>query len=145
MLLDIWFKEIVDPTGSIWHKRLYLCYFLPNINKIIWQCVMYGTHNSKILLISNKGHKCDVGLYCQSSDPAVDPDTMRRFRLGSEWISPLIVKANLWSQCVVCEGRIYDPNGSGIQILGIKSRDPFSGSMAWPCLFLPQLGRGSRR
>ena len=27
-----------------------------------------------------------------------------------------------------CEGRIYDPNGSGIQILGIRSRDPFSGS-----------------
>ena len=26
------------------------------------------------------------------------------------------------------EGRIYDPNGSGIQILGIRSRDPFSGS-----------------
>ena len=28
-----------------------------------------------------------------------------------------------------CEGRIYDPNGSGIPILGIRSRDPFSGSM----------------
>ena len=28
-----------------------------------------------------------------------------------------------------CEGWIYDPNGSGIQILGIRSRDPFSGSM----------------
>ena len=28
-----------------------------------------------------------------------------------------------------CEGRIFDPNGSGIQILGIRSRDPFSGSM----------------
>ena len=27
-----------------------------------------------------------------------------------------------------CEDRIYDPNGSGIQILGIRSRDPFSGS-----------------
>ena len=27
-----------------------------------------------------------------------------------------------------CEGRIYDPNGSGIQILGIRSWDPFSGS-----------------
>ena len=27
-----------------------------------------------------------------------------------------------------CEGRIYDPNGSGIQILGIRSRDPFLGS-----------------
>ena len=24
-----------------------------------------------------------------------------------------------------CEGRIYDPNGSGIQILGIRSRDPY--------------------
>ena len=28
-----------------------------------------------------------------------------------------------------CEGWIYDPNGSGIQILGIRFRDPFSGSM----------------
>ena len=27
-----------------------------------------------------------------------------------------------------CEGWIYDPHGSGIQILGIRSRDPFSGS-----------------
>ena len=27
-----------------------------------------------------------------------------------------------------CEGWIYDPNGSGNQILGIRSRDPFSGS-----------------
>ena len=27
-----------------------------------------------------------------------------------------------------CEGWIYDPNGSGIQIFGIGSRDPFSGS-----------------
>ena len=29
---------------------------------------------------------------------------------------------------VNCEGGIYDPNGSGIQILEIRSRDPFSGS-----------------
>ena len=29
---------------------------------------------------------------------------------------------------VNCESGIYDPNGSGIQILGIRSRDPFSGS-----------------
>ena len=27
-----------------------------------------------------------------------------------------------------CESWIYDPNGSGIQILGIRFRDPFSGS-----------------
>ena len=27
-----------------------------------------------------------------------------------------------------CEGWIYDPNGSGIRTLGIRSRDPFSGS-----------------
>ena len=31
-----------------------------------------------------------------------------------------------------CEGWIYDPNGSGIQILGIRSRDPFSGSTDMP-------------
>ena len=29
---------------------------------------------------------------------------------------------------VNCESGIYDPNGSGIQLLGIRSRDPFSGS-----------------
>ena len=27
-----------------------------------------------------------------------------------------------------CEGWIYDPSGSGIHILGIRSRGPFSGS-----------------
>ena len=27
-----------------------------------------------------------------------------------------------------CESWIYDPNGSGIQMFGIRSRDPFSGS-----------------
>ena len=29
---------------------------------------------------------------------------------------------------VNCEGGIYDPDGSWIQILGIRSWDPFSGS-----------------
>ena len=29
---------------------------------------------------------------------------------------------------VNCGGGIYDSNGSGIHILGIRSRDPFSGS-----------------
>ena len=61
----------------------------------------------------------------------MDPDTTRS--LGS-WIRmeilpyyeggsmiPVDLSAN-------CEGWIYDPNGSGIQILGIRSRDPFSGS-----------------
>ena len=40
-----------------------------------------------------------------------------------------------WTPCMIpvdlsanCEGWIYDPNGSGIQILGIRSRDPCSGS-----------------
>ena len=27
---------------------------------------------------------------------------------------------------VNCECLIYDPNGSGIQVFGIRSRDPFS-------------------
>ena len=31
-------------------------------------------------------------------------------------------------QSANCDGRIYDTNGSWIQILGIRSRDPFSGS-----------------
>ena len=34
---------------------------------------------------------------------------------------PLDLSAN-------CEGWIYDPKGSWIQMLGIRSRDPFSGS-----------------
>ena len=29
-----------------------------------------------------------------------------------------------------CEGWIYDPNRSGIQILGIRARDLFLGSMS---------------
>ena len=29
---------------------------------------------------------------------------------------------------VNCEGWIYDPNGSGIQVFGIRSRGSFSGS-----------------
>ena len=55
-----------------------------------------------------------------------------------------------------CEDWIYDPNGSGIQFLGIRSRDPFSGSMDMSALqrffaFLPtifgsqvSMGRGGR-
>ena len=61
----------------------------------------------------------------------MDPDTIRslrsRIRMDllpyCEGLSmiPVDLSAN-------CEGWIYDPNGSGIQILGIRSRDPFSGS-----------------
>ena len=61
----------------------------------------------------------------------MDPDTIRsltsRIRMdilpycegGS--IIPVDLSAN-------CEGWIYGPNGSGIQILGIRSRDLFSES-----------------
>ena len=40
-----------------------------------------------------------------------------------------------------CEGWVYDPNGSGIQILGIRSRDPFSGStdMSGTSTYIPML------
>ena len=52
--------------------------------------------------------------------------------LGSEGISCLIAKEDLLSHSLDlsanCECWIYEPNGSGIQILGIRSRDPFSGS-----------------
>ena len=61
----------------------------------------------------------------------MDPDTIRSLRSrirmdllpyceGRSMI-PVDRSAN-------CEDWIYDPNGSGIQILGIRSRDPFSGS-----------------
>ena len=44
------------------------------------------------------------------------------------------------------EGWIYDPNGSGIQILGISSRDPFSGSMDMSALHICKWVRpGARR
>ena len=61
----------------------------------------------------------------------MDPNTIRSIRSrirmdllpyckGGSMI-PVDLSAN-------CEGWIYDPNGSGIQILGIRSRDPYSGS-----------------
>ena len=61
----------------------------------------------------------------------MDPDTIRslRSRIRMDFLPyceggsmiPVDLLAN-------CEGWIYDPNGSGIQILGIRSRDPFLGS-----------------
>ena len=39
-----------------------------------------------------------------------------------------MIPVDLSANSANCERRIYDPNGSGIQILGIRSRDPFSGS-----------------
>ena len=39
-----------------------------------------------------------------------------------------MITVDLSANSVNFEGRIYDPNGSGIHILGIRSRDPFSGS-----------------
>ena len=61
----------------------------------------------------------------------MDPDTIGNLRSrirkdlllyceGGSMI-PVDLSAN-------CEDWIYDPNGSGIQILGIRSRDPFSES-----------------
>ena len=62
----------------------------------------------------------------------MDPDTIRSLR---SWIrKDLLPYCERGSMIPVdlsanCEGRIYyDPNGSGIQILEIRSRDPFSGS-----------------
>ena len=61
----------------------------------------------------------------------MDPDTIRSLRsrirmdllpyCKGEYMIPVALSAN-------CEGWIYDPNGSGIQILGIRSRNPFSGT-----------------
>ena len=57
----------------------------------------------------------------------MDPDTIRslRSRIRMDLLScckcgsmiPVDLSAN-------CEGRIYDPNGSGIQIPGFRFRDP---------------------
>ena len=57
----------------------------------------------------------------------VDPDTKRS--LGSRIrmdLSPYCEDGSMIpvDLSAICEGRIYDPNGSGIQILGIRSRDP---------------------
>ena len=61
----------------------------------------------------------------------IDPDTIRS--LGSRLRMELLHYCEGGSMISVdlsanCEGWIYDPNGSGIQILGIRSQDPFSGS-----------------
>ena len=61
----------------------------------------------------------------------MDPDTIRSLR--SRIRKDLLPYCEGGSMIPVdlsasCEGRIYDPNGSGIQILGIRSRDPFLGS-----------------
>ena len=42
-----------------------------------------------------------------------------------------------------CEVWIYDLNGSGIQILGIRSRDPFSGFMDMSGVGLPESKKNS--
>ena len=39
-----------------------------------------------------------------------------------------MIPVDLSANSANCEGRIYGPNGSGIQILGIRYMDPFSGS-----------------
>ena len=41
-----------------------------------------------------------------------------------------------------CEGWIYDSNGYGIQVLELRSQDPFSGST--PYLSAMLTGRGER-
>ena len=59
----------------------------------------------------------------------MDPDTKGSSRIRMDLFPycedgsmiPVDLSAN-------CEGRIYDPNGSGIQIIVIRARDPFSGS-----------------
>ena len=64
----------------------------------------------------------------------MDPDTIRSLR---SWIrmdllpyceGRSMISVDLSANSANCEGRIHDPNGSGIQILGIRSRDPFSRS-----------------
>ena len=61
----------------------------------------------------------------------MDPVTMRSLR--SRIRMDLLPYCEVGSMIPVdlsayCEGRICDPNGSGIQILGIRSGDPFSES-----------------
>ena len=61
----------------------------------------------------------------------MDPDTIRSLR---SWVGmDLLPYCEGVSMITVdlsanCEGWIYDPNGTGIQIIEIRSRDPFSGS-----------------
>ena len=61
----------------------------------------------------------------------MDPDTIRSLRSRIRMDLLLYCKGGSMISVDLsanCEGCIYDPNGSGIQILGIRSRDPFSGS-----------------
>ena len=67
----------------------------------------------------------------------MDPDTIRSLRSGIQM--DLLPYCEVGSMIPVdlspnCDGWIYDLNGSGIQILGIRSRDPFSGSTDRTCL-----------
>ena len=64
----------------------------------------------------------------------MDPDTLLslRSRIRMDLLpyceGRYMIPVDLSANSANCESRIYDPNGSGIQILGIRSRDPFSGS-----------------
>ena len=61
----------------------------------------------------------------------MDPDTIRSLRSRIRMdILPYCEGGSMISVdlSVICEGLIYDPNQSWIQIIGIRSRDPFSGS-----------------
>ena len=64
----------------------------------------------------------------------MDPDTLQslRSRIRIDLLpyceGRSMIPVDLLANSANCEGRIYDRNGSGIQILGIRSRDSFSGS-----------------
>ena len=57
----------------------------------------------------------------------LDPNT-GVLELESEWISPIIEDTDPSGCLGTVSVGIYDPDGSGIQLLWIRFRDPFSGS-----------------
>ena len=58
----------------------------------------------------------------------MEPDIIRSFRSGIRMdLLPYCERGNMIPEDLSanCEDWTYDQNGSGIQILGIRSRDPF--------------------
>ena len=63
----------------------------------------------------------------------MDPVTIRYAYFSDPNGSLALLRRRIYDLSVNYEGWIYDPNGSGIQILGIRSWDPFSGSYGHVC------------
>ena len=89
--------------------------------------------------------------FCRSSDPYGSRHNTES-KISDPNGSLVLLRRRIYDPVdlsVICEGWIYDPNGSGIRILGIRSRDPFSGStgmsayvlLSFTCVNLATIGQ----